>query len=459
MCGLFGVRAPERDVARLTYFGLFALQHRGQESAGIAVSDEGRLTALRDMGLVTQVFDEQKLRGLRGDLAIGHTRYSTTGSSQWWNAQPVVQHGSARTIALGHNGNLTNAAELRAELGELGHRPATTADTEVIAALIANDPAPLADAVANAMRKLDGAFSVVALSEGKLIAFRDPRGMRPLCLGRLDHDWVVASETCALDLVGAEFERELRPGELMVIDERVEARQVVPQDKGGALCIFEFFYLARPDTRLAGVEVHAARVRMGERLAQEAPADADLVMPIPDSGTPAAIGFSRATGIPFSEGLIKNRYVHRTFIQPEQSMREQGVRTKFNPLAEVAGKRLVVVDDSIVRGSTTRQIVQMLFDAGSAEVHVRVSSPPIVSPCFYGIDLASEDEMIAARNTVEEVREAIGATSLAYLSLDGLQSATRRPESALCRACLTRSYPTRTPIRSGKLRFEAPAPL
>ena len=241
MCGLFGVRSPERDVARLTYFGLFALQHRGQESAGIAVSDEGRLTALRDMGLVTQVFDEQKLRGLRGDLAIGHTRYSTTGSSQWWNAQPLVQHGSARTIALGHNCNLTNAAELRAELGELEHRSATTADTEVIAALIANDPAPLADAVANAMHKLDGAFSVVALSEGKLIAFRDPRGMRPLCLGRLDRDWVIASETCALDLVGAELEREVRPGELMVIDERVEARQVVPQDKGGALCIFEVF--------------------------------------------------------------------------------------------------------------------------------------------------------------------------------------------------------------------------
>jgi amidophosphoribosyltransferase len=267
MCGLFGVRSPERDVARLTYFGLFALQHRGQESAGLAVSDEGRLTALRDMGLVTQVFDEQKLRGLHGDLAIGHTRYSTTGSSQWWNAQPLVQHGSARTIALGHNGNLTNAAELREELAENGHRLATTADTEVIAALIANDPAPLADAVANVIRKLDGAFSVVALSEGKLLAFRDPRGMRPLCLGRLDSDWVIASETCALDLVGAEFEREVRPGELMVIDERVEARQVVPQDKDGALCIFEFFYLARPDSRLQGVEVHAARVRMGERLA------------------------------------------------------------------------------------------------------------------------------------------------------------------------------------------------
>src|SRR5712691_4677073 len=454
MCGLFGVRAPGRDVARVTYFGLFALQHRGQESAGIAVSDECHLTALRDMGLVTQVFDEQKLRGLRGELAIGHTRYSTTGSSQWWNAQPLVQHGSARTIALGHNGNLTNAAELRAELAEQGHRLTTTADTEVIAALIANDPAPLPDAVAGAMRKLDGAFSVVALSEGKLLAFRDPRGMRPLCLGRLDRDWVVASETCALDLVGAELEREVRPGELMVIDERVEARQVVPQDGGGALCIFEFFYLARPDSQLSGVEVHGARVRMGERLAEESPVDADLVLPIPDSGTPAAIGFSRALNIPFSEGLIKNRYVGRTFIQPDQGLREQGIKLKFNPLAEVAGKRLVVVDDSIVRGNTTRQIVQMLFEAGALEVHVRISSPPVIGQCFYGIDLADPDELIAAGRTTEAVREHIGATSLAHLKLEGLQASTRRPASQFCRACLTRDYPTAIPRDAAKMQFE-----
>jgi amidophosphoribosyltransferase len=454
MCGLFGVRAPDRDVARVTYFGLFALQHRGQESAGIAVSDGGRLTTLRDMGLVTQVFDEQKLRGLRGELAIGHTRYSTTGSSQWGNAQPLVKHGSARTIALGHNGNLTNAAELRAELAELGHRPATTADTEVIATLVANDPAPLADAVANAMRKLDGAFSVVALSEGKLIAFRDPRGMRPLCLGRLDGDWVVASESCALDLVGATFEREVQPGELLLIDEELESRQVVPVDGEGALCIFEFFYLARPDSRLSGVEVHGARVRMGERLAEESPADADLVLPIPDSGTPAAIGFARALNIPFSEGLIKNRYVGRTFIEPDQGLREQGIKLKFNPLAEVAGKRLVVVDDSIVRGNTTGQIVQMLFDAGAAEVHVRISSPPIISQCFYGIDFADPDELIAAGRTVEEVREYIGATTLAYISLEGLQASTRRSASKFCRACLTRDYPTAIPREAAKLQFE-----
>src|SRR3982751_6300413 len=448
MCGVFGIRSPERDVARITYFGLFALQHRGQESAGIAVSDGGRLTTLRDMGLVTQVFDEQKLRGLRGELAIGHTRYSTTGSSQWWNAQPLVQHGTARTVALGHHGNLTNAGELRDELAADGHRLATTADTEVIAALIANDPAPLGEAVANTMRRLDGAFSVVALSEGRLIAFRDPRGMRPLSLGRLDGDWVVASETCALDLVGAEFEREVRPGELLVIDEDVVSHQVVDEDDGGALCIFEFFYLARPDSRLSGVEVHGARVRMGERLAAEAPADAALVLPLPGSGTPAAIGFARAAGIPFSEGLIKNRYVGRTFIQPDQALREQGIRLKFNPLAEVAGQRVVVIDDSIVRGNTTRQIVQMLFDAGAAEVHVRISSPPVIGPCFYGIDLADEDDLVAAARSVEDVRESIGATSLPYLSLAGLQEATLRPESALCRACLTGRYPT--PIPEGR---------
>ena len=455
MCGLFGVHSPGRDVARLTYFGLFALQHRGQESAGIAVSDSGRLTTLRDMGLVTQVFDEQKLRGLQGELAIGHTRYSTTGSSHWSNAQPLVQHGRVRTIALGHNGNLTNAAELRDELAAQGHKLSTTADTEVIAALIANDPGSLGDAVAAAMRKLDGAFSVVALSEGKLVAFRDPRGMRPLCLGRLDGDWVVASETCALDLVGAEFEREVQPGELLLIDDGVEARQVVPQQNGGALCIFEFFYLARPDSRLAGVEVHGARVRMGERLAEESPVEADLVLPIPDSGTPAAIGFSRALNIPFSEGLIKNRYVGRTFIEPDQGLREQGIKLKFNPLAEVAGKRVVAVDDSIVRGNTTRQIVQMLFDAGAAEVHVRVSSPPVIGQCFYGIDFADPDELIASRKSVEEVREHIGATSLAYLSLEGLQASTRRPASQFCRACLTRDYPTAVPREARKLQFEA----
>jgi amidophosphoribosyltransferase len=451
MCGVFGIRSDERDVARLTYFGLHALQHRGQESAGIAVSDDGRLTVLRELGLVTQVFSEQKLRGLHGQLAIGHTRYSTTGGAGWANAQPLVHHGRARTIALGHNGNLTNANELRAELAI---PLASSSDSELIAALVAADPAPLPEAVAGAMSRLEGAYSIVALSEGKLVAFRDPRGFRPLCLGRLHGDWVVASETCALDLVGAEFEREVGPGELVLVDaDGLHAEQAVPA-AAGALCIFEFFYLARPDSRLAGVEVHGARVRMGERLAEESPVEADLVLPIPDSGTPAAIGFARASGIAFSEGLIKNRYVGRTFIEPDQGLREQGVRLKFNPLDEVAGKRVVIVDDSIVRGNTTRQLVAMLFEAGASEVHVRISSPPVVGPCYYGIDLAEEDELVAAARTVEEVREHIGATSLAYLSLGGLQASTRRPAAAFCRACLTRDYPTPVPADARKLRFE-----
>jgi amidophosphoribosyltransferase len=455
MCGVFGVYAPERDVSRLTYFGLFSLQHRGQESAGIAVSEAGRLTALRDLGLVTQVFDEQKLHGLRGEVAIGHTRYSTTGSSQWSNAQPLVQHGSARTVALGHNGNLVNESLLREELSAAGVTLRSTSDSEVIAALIANDSSPLDEAVANAMQRLEGAYSVVALSEGTLIAFRDPLGFRPLVLGRIHDDWVVASETCALDLVGAEFVREVEPGEAVLIDEHgLRSVRAVEPDGGGAHCIFEFFYLARPDTKLSGIEVHGARVRMGERLAFEAPADVDLVLPIPDSGTPAAIGFSRALGVPFSEGLIKNRYIGRTFIQPDQELRRQGVRLKFNPLDEVAGKRVAVVDDSIVRGNTTQQIVAMLFDAGAAEVHVRISSPPVIGQCFYGIDLADPAEMIASDKTVEEIREYIGATSLAYLSHDGLVAATNRPASALCRACLTGEYPTEVPVEQAKLRFE-----
>jgi amidophosphoribosyltransferase len=454
VCGVIGIYAPERDVARLAHFGLHALQHRGQESAGIAVSNEGRLTVLREMGLVAQVFDEQNLGGLDGQLAIGHTRYSTTGSTQWSNAQPILQHGRARTVALGHNGNLVNAGELRDSLE--GVKLASTSDTELIGALIANDEAPLEQAVANAMGRLEGAYSVTALAEGKLVAFRDPHGFRPLVLGRLHDGWTVASETCALDLVGAEFVRELGRGELLLIDaDGVHSTQAVPATDG-ALCIFEFFYLARPDSRLEGVEVHAARVRMGERLAAEAPVEADLVLPIPDSGTPAAIGFARATGIPFSEGVIKNRYVGRTFIQPDQEMRQQGIRLKFNPLAEVAGKRVVIVDDSIVRGNTTRQIVGMLFDAGATEVHVRISSPPVIGPCFYGIDLADPEQLIASSRSVDEVRESIGATSLAYISLEGLQWATARPESSLCRACLTGSYPTRIPEgrRLPKLRFE-----
>jgi amidophosphoribosyltransferase len=462
MCGVLGIHAPGRDVARIAYFGLFALQHRGQESAGIAVSDGERLTAMRDMGLVSQVFSEDKLRGLRGHAAIAHCRYSTTGATHWANAQPIVHHGPARTVALAHNGNLVNTGALREEVRARGAALHSTSDTEVIAALLAHDERPLETVVAAAMERLEGAFTVVVLGDGKLLGFRDRHGFRPLVLGSLDGDPVLASETCALDLVGAAFVREVEPGEVVVIDDRgARTAQAVERSPESALCIFEFIYLARPDSKLRGVEVHGARTRMGERLAEEAPVEADIVIPIPDSGTPAAIGFARASGIPFTEGLIKNRYVGRTFIQPDPALREHGIRTKFNPLAEVAGKRVVVVDDSIVRGTTTRRIVAMLFEEGADEVHVRVSSPPIVSPCFYGIDMATEGELLAADRAVEDVRAAIGATSLAYLSLEGLQAATRRPDATFCRACLTKRYPTRVPdgLARVKDRFEAAAVL
>ena len=444
-------------MARLAYFGLFALQHRGQESAGIAVSDGGRLTVLREMGLVAHVFDEQQLLALPGEVAIGHTRYSTTGANKWSNAQPHIHHGSARTIALGHNGNLVNVEELRDELVGDGIRLSSGSDTELIAALIGRDPAPLVEAIANTMQRLEGAYSITALVDDTLVAFRDPRGFRPLSLGQLGEDWVVASETCALDLIGADVVRDVQPGEIVWIDaDGLHSAQGVPAGQR-ALCIFEHVYFARPDSRVGGIEVHGARVRMGERLAEEAPAEADVVIGVADGGTPAAIGFARASGIPYNDALVKNRYVARTFIQPEQGMREQGIRMKFNPLSEVEGRRIVVVDDSIVRGNTTRQLVQMLFDAGAAEVHVRVSSPPVVSPCFYGIDMADEDELAAAHRSVEEMRGHIGATSLHYLSVDGMQAASALPDDSVCRACFTRQYPTRVPPRVEKLRFE-PAP-
>ena len=456
MCGVFGVRSDTRDVARLTYFGLFALQHRGQESAGIAVSHDNRLTVLRDMGLVAQVFKEDALQALPGNAAVGHTRYSTTGGAHWSNAQPTVHHGPARTVAIGHNGNLVNSEALRSELDAEGVRLSSTSDTEVIAALIARDPAPLPEAVGATMRRLEGAYSVAALVDDTLVAFRDPHGIRPLTLGRIGGDWVVASETCALDLVGADIVRDVRPGEVVWVDGNgLGSAQAVPEGRG-AICIFEHVYFARPDSRIAGSEVHAARVRMGMRLADEAPVHADVVMPIPDSGTPAAIGFAKRSGIAYDEGLIKNRYVGRTFIEPDQELRRQGIRLKFNPLDEISGRRLVIVDDSIVRGNTMRALVEMLLEAGAAEVHVRISSPPVVSPCFYGIDMADEAQLAAAHRSREEMREHIGATSLHYLSLDGMQWATRLPEGSVCRACFTRDYPTRVP-ESGNLlkhRFE-----
>jgi amidophosphoribosyltransferase len=371
-----------------------------------------------------------------------------------------VNHGRERHVALGHNGNLTNTGSLREELAADGVHAVTTSDTELIAALLGHEQGSLAEAVVQTMARLEGAYAVVAVVEETLVAFRDPHGIRPLELGRLGDDWVVASETCAFDLIGAEHVREVRPGEIVLVDED-GLRSVQGQPAGrGALCIFEHVYFARPDSHLGGVAVHAARVRMGRRLAQEAPADADFVMPIPDSGTPAAIGFAKESGIPYEEGLIKNRYVGRTFIQPDDALRRQGIRLKFNPLEEIAGRRAVIVDDTIVRGNTTRQLVAMLFDAGAAEVHLRVSSPPVVSPCFYGIDMADEDQLAAAHRSVEEMRAHVGATSLHYLSLDGMQWATGLDEGSVCRACFTREYPTRIPdvLNLAKLRFE-PAPV
>ncbi len=462
MCGIFAIHEPPggsgRDVARLAYFALYALQHRGQESAGIAVSDGTRVMALKEMGLVNQIFDEPKLAGLTGHMGIGHTRYSTTGSTAWVNAQPVVRHRPGRTVALAHNGNLTNTGALRERLREQGVQLASSSDTEAIAALLARHPAAdLADAVADTMQQIEGAFAAVVLTDGAVAGFRDAAGIRPLVVGRLGEAHVLASETCALDLIGARVERELRPGELVVIDDRgARYRQAIAPARG-ALCIFEYIYFARPDSTMQGEGLYEARVRMGEQLAREAPAEADVVIPVPDSGAPAAVGYARASGIPYGEGLVKNRYVGRTFIQPDQELRDRGVRLKFNVLAsELRGRRVVVVDDSIVRGSTTRKLVTMLFEAGASEVHLRVSSPPIVSPCYYGIDMADEDELIAAGRSVEEVRRRLGATSLAYLSLDGLQSATRQPATRFCRGCLTGSYPGPVPLgrRLGKLRFE-----
>ena len=434
MCGVFGIRSDERDVSRLAYFGLFALQHRGQESAGIAVAENGRLTAVRELGPVSQVFDEQTLRGLRGEIAIGHTRYSTTGSTHWVNAQPIVVHGLSRTVALGHNGNLTNAEEIRAELAEIGVTLRSTSDTEVIAALIANDEAPLAQAVANAMAKLEGAFTVTAIADGKLVAFRDRHGFRPLTLGSIDGDPVVASESCALDLVGAEVVREIAPGELVVIDEEgVHAQQAVPQEGPGKFCIFEFFYLRaarlddrrRRDPRRARTHGRAARPRSSGRGRPGS-------WPIPDSGTPAAIGYSRESGIPFHEGLIKNRYVGRTFIQPEQGMREQGISRQVQPAdgtSPASASSSSTTPSSA--GTPCASSSPMLHDAGATEVHVRISSPPIVSPGLDGIDFGTADQLIASDSSVEEVRGRDRRhLSRATSSLEGLQENRRRAGEA-----------------------------
>ena len=456
MCGVFGIRASDRDVARLTYFALYALQHRGQESAGIAVTDGRRIQAVRELGLVSQVFDESTLATLEGVAAVGHARYSTTGSSRWQNAQPVIRHREGRTVALAHNGNLVNTTDLRDELEATGLTFDSTSDTEVIAALVCEHPGDLVEGVQAAMRRIVGAFAAIVMDEEQLIGFRDPDGIRPLVLGDLDGHPVLASETCALDIVGATYVRDVAPGEIVVLDERGITSIPPASPHNPALCVFEFIYFARPDSQLDGLHLHRTRERMGERLAEESPVEADIVIPVPDSGAPAAQGFARRSGIPYVDGLVKNRYVGRTFIQPDQAMRENGIKLKFNPMPDVLeGQRVVVVDDSIVRGTTTRKIVEMLRGAGATEVHLRISSPPVISPCFYGIDMATKDEMIAANQPLEAVREQIGADSLAYLSLEGLEAATGHGDDRYCRACLTGRYPTAVPVAADKERFEA----
>jgi amidophosphoribosyltransferase len=470
-CGVFGVFAPGAPVAHLSYLGLYALQHRGQESAGIAVSDGSLVTVVKDMGLVSTVFDDRVLAALPGTHAIGHVRYSTTGSSVWNNSQPVYRGTVAAEFALGHNGNLVNTAELADELGML---PGTVgSDSDVLAELLARElarhAAPpagapptvhLEDALLAVLPRLRGAFSLVLMDQHRVIGVRDPNGFRPLCLGRLDTGWVLASESPALDVVGAHLVRELEPGEMVVIDE-TGWRSVRPFDAATVeprLCLFEFVYFARPDARLYGQIVHEARVRMGEQLAEQAPADADLVMGVPESGIPAAEGFARRSGIPYGQGLVKNRYIGRTFIAPTQELRALGVRMKLNPLRDnIAGKRLVVIDDSIVRGTTTRAMVGMLREAGAAEIHLRVSSPPYRWPCYYGMDTGTRGELLAANLTVEEIRDYLNVDSLAYLQLDRLVAATGATGAGYCDACLTGSYPVSIPVALRRSSDTAPA--
>ena len=454
-CGVFGVWAPGDEVAKLTYFGLYALQHRGQESAGIAVSDGSNIVVFKDMGLVAQVFTEAALESLHGHVAIGHTRYSTTGSSVWENAQPTFRSTATGHLALGHNGNITNTAELAKRLtdlaGESGELPlgtsiSMTSDTDVLTALIAAHPDLSIEAAAlRELPEVRGAFSLVFMDDDALYGARDPQGIRPLVLGRLERGWVLASETAALDIVGASFVREIEPGELIVIDEQgLRSTQFAKADPKG--CLFEYVYLARPDTAIAGRSVQASRVAIGRVLAKEHPVEADLVIPVPESGRYGAIGYAQESGIPFAEGLVKNAYVGRTFIQPSQTIRQLGIRLKLNPLREVIeGNRLVVVDDSIVRGNTQRALVRMLREAGAREVHVRISSPPVKWPCFYGIDFASRAELIANGLSVSEICTSIGADSLGYVSLEALVEATTIPMDRLCRACFDGVYPVELP--------------
>jgi amidophosphoribosyltransferase len=456
-CGVFGVYAPESDVARLAYFALYALQHRGQESAGIATCESGHIMTLRDLGLVSQVFDEAKLRALTGSMAVGHVRYSTTGSSAWENAQPVYRS-DRREIALAHNGNLINALELHEELSARGIAFRSTSDSELIAAMLSTHGADtLEDALEDVMPRLEGAFSTVVMTNDSVVAFRDGAGLRPLALGQLGDRYCVASESCAFDIIGAKFLRDVQPGEMVSLSERgIETRQVV-QGERRSFCVFEHIYFARPDSMLEGNRTQVSRRKMGEILWREAPVDADVVIAVPDSGNPAAAGYAKASGITRDDGLIKNRYVQRTFIQPGQELRKHGLKMKFNPLPEVVrGKRIVVVDDSIVRGNTTRQIVQMLRDAGALEVHMRISAPPIRYPCHYGVDMSTSEEMVAHGRTVEEIARELGCDSLAYLSLQGVYEAIRSTRETHCDACFTGEYPLeRTHAANGKFALES----
>ncbi|WP_137872938.1 amidophosphoribosyltransferase [Rhodococcus sp. Q] len=469
-CGVFGVWAPGEDVAKLTYYGLYALQHRGQEAAGIAVADGSQVLVFKDLGLVSQVFDEQTLGAMPGHVAVGHCRYSTTGSTTWENAQPIFRTTAAGTgIALGHNGNLVNTAELAERARAAGlmnsKRPGgATSDSDIVGALLAHAAADrsIEQAAMELLPTLRGAFCLTFMDEHTLYAARDPHGVRPLVLGRLDRGWVVASETAALDIVGASFVREIEPGELLAIDADGvrSSRFANPTPKG---CVFEYVYLARPDTTIAGRSVHATRVDIGRRLAKEHPIDGDLVIPVPESGTPAAVGYAQGSGIPYGQGLMKNAYVGRTFIQPSQTIRQLGIRLKLNPLRDVIrGKRLIVVDDSIVRGNTQRALIRMLREAGALEIHVRIASPPVKWPCFYGIDFASPAELIAngaggtnhepgnVEEMIEGVRRSIGADSLGYISVDGMVAATEQPASRLCMACFDGEYPIELPTEIGK---------
>jgi amidophosphoribosyltransferase len=454
-CGVFGVYSPNEDVARLTFFALFALQHRGQESSGIATADGRRIRVYTGMGRVSNVFSEESLSRLGGHIAIGHNRYSTAGSSRVGNAQPIVVGEAANTIAIAHNGNIINAMYLYEELAGQGYNFHSSTDSEVIATLILSCPGKSwVDKIRYAMRRLQGAYSLALMTARGLFAVRDPFGVRPLCLGSIDGGWVIASETCALDHIGAEFIREVEPGEIVSINENgIESYPGEPSRRG--ICIFEYIYFARPDSVINGRLLYPARLAMGAELAREHEVDADIVMGVPDSATVAGVGYSRESGIPIVEGLIKNRYVGRTFIEPDQRIRDLGVQLKFNPLPQMLdGERLVVVDDSIVRGTTTPSVVKILKKAGAKEVHMRICAPPIRYPCFFGVDMATRRELIAAQKSIPEICRFIGADSLGYLSIEGLIKAVALPRDIFCLACFTGDYQIPVQLEMDKLALE-----